>query len=197
VLGRGNKKILKKTCTKLKTVVTLQNKIIYIMNPIKNNNGRLISFDYAKAFSGLTRSELNLLIGLIQNDFNQLISSDIEVTIPSTKEFLKFYEYWKSKIEELIYRDNIIYTLSVVKNRESSPTILAKVKWHYKLNGKVNKSKYTSVHICSVSKFFKDRESVDLKNTTLIYDAETKIWEYLNRVSPIELMKVTGELYTL
>jgi hypothetical protein len=167
------------------------------MNPIKNNNGRLISFDYAKAFSGLTRSELNLLIGLIQNDFNQLISSDIEVTIPSTKEFLKFYEYWKSKIEELIYRDNIIYTLSVVKNRESSPTILAKVKWHYKLNGKVNKSKYTSVHICSVSKFFKDRESVDLKNTTLIYDAETKIWEYLNRVSPIELMKVTGELYTL
>ncbi len=175
----------------------MQNKIIYTMNPIKNNNGRLISFDYAKAFSGLTRSELNLLIGLIQNDFNQLISSDIEVTIPSTKEFLKFYEYWKSKIEELIYRDNIIYTLSVVKNRESSPTILAKVKWHYKLNGKVNKSKYTSVHICSVSKFFKDRESVDLKNTTLIYDAETKIWEYLNRVSPIELMKVTGELYTL
>jgi hypothetical protein len=89
------------------------------------------------------------------------------------------------------------YTLSVVKNRESSPTILAKVKWSYKLNGQVTKSKYTSVHICSVSKFFKDRESVDLKNTTLIYEAENKIWEYLNRVSPIELMKLTGELYTL
>jgi hypothetical protein len=39
------------------------------MKSFKNSNGRLISFDYAKAFSGLTRSELNLLIGLIQNDY--------------------------------------------------------------------------------------------------------------------------------
>ena len=167
------------------------------MQPIKNKKGRLITFDYAKAFSGLTRSELNLLISLIENDYHQFISSDSEVTITSNKEFIEFYEYWKSKVEELKYRDNVIYTLSIVKNRESSPTILAKVKWHYKLNGKVPKSKYTSVHICSVSKFFKDRESVDLKNTTLIYEAENKIWEYLNRVSPIELMKITGELYTL
>ena len=167
------------------------------MAPIKNKYGRLLTFDYAKSFSGLTRSQLNSLIGLIQSDFNSFISSETEVTIPSTKEFIKFYDYWKSKIEELIYRDNITYTLSVVKNRESSPTILAKVKWHYKLNGKVPKSKYTSVHICSVYKYFKDRESVDLKNTTLIYDAENKIWEYLNRVSPIELMKITGEIYTL
>ena len=167
------------------------------MEPIKNNNGRLLTFDYAKSFSGLTRSQLNSLIGLIKSDFNSFVSSETEVTIPSTKEFIKFYDYWKSKIEELIYRDNITYTLSVVKNRESSPTILAKVKWHYKLNGKVPKSKYTSVHICSVYKYFKDRESVDLKNPTLIYDAENKIWECLNRVSPIELMKITGEIYTL
>ena len=167
------------------------------MEPIKNKYGRPLTFDYAKLYSGLTRSELNGLIDLIQSDFNSFISSEIEVTIPSTKEFIKFYDYWKSKIEELIYRDNITYTLSVVKNRESSPTILAKVKWHYKLNGKVPKSKYTSVHICSVYKYFKDRESVDLKNPTLIYDAENKIWEYLNRVSPIELMKITGEIYTL
>jgi hypothetical protein len=167
------------------------------MQPIKNKNGRLITFDYAQAFSGFTRSELNHLIIASQNDFNYFISSDKEVTIPSTKELIDFYEFWKTKIEELTYRNNIAYTLSIVKNRESSPTILAKVKWHYKLNGKVPKSKYTSVHICSVSKYFKDRESVDLKNMTLIYDAENKIWEYLNRVSPIELMKITGELYTL
>ena len=38
------------------------------MQPIKNKNGRLITFDYAKAFSGFTRSELNLLISLIEND---------------------------------------------------------------------------------------------------------------------------------
>ncbi|NBU81398.1 MAG: hypothetical protein EBS55_07105 [Flavobacteriaceae bacterium] len=167
------------------------------MRPIKLKNGRFITFDYANAFSRLTRSELNSLIGFIETDYNLFFSSDSEVTITSNKEFIEFYEFWKSKIEELKYRENVTYTLSVVKNRESSPTILAKVKWNYKLNGKVPKSKYTSVHICSVSKYFKDRESVDLKNTTLIYDAENKIWEYLNRVSPIELMKITGELYTL
>jgi hypothetical protein len=38
---------------------------------------------------------------------------------------------------------------------------------------------------------------VNLKDTTLNIDADNKIWEYLNRVSPIELMKITGELYTL
>ncbi len=167
------------------------------MEPIKNKYGRFLTFDYSKSYTGISRSQLITLIDQIQTDFNDFIDSDIEVTIPSNKEFINFYKFWNSKIEELIYRDNVTYTLSVVKNRESSPTILAKVKWHYKLNGKVPKSKYTSVHICSVSKFFKDRESVDLKNTTLIYDAENKIWEYLNRVSPIELMKITGEIYTL
>lgn len=167
------------------------------MKPFKNSNGRLITFDYSKSYAGISRSQLNILVDQIQNDFNQFISSDIEVTIPSNKEFIEFYEYWKVKLQELKYRENVTYTLSVVKNRESSPTILAKVKWHYKLNGKVPKSKYTSVHICSVSKYFKDRESVDLKNTTLIYEANNKIWEYLNRVSPIELMKITGEIYTL
>ena len=74
------------------------------MQPIKNENGSLITFDYSKLFSRLTRSELNLLIDRIQNNYGQFISSDIEVTIPSNKEFIEFYEYWKSKIEELKYR---------------------------------------------------------------------------------------------
>ena len=168
-----------------------------MMEPFKDNKGRLITFDYSKLFAGITRSDLKNLIEQVQIHFNVFISSTNEITISSNKEFIEFYEYWKAKIEEILYRSNVTYTLSIVKNRESSPTILAKVKWNYKLNGKVPKSKYTSVHICSVSKYFKDRESVDLKNTTLIYDAENKIWEYLNRVSPIELMKTTGELYTL
>ena len=167
------------------------------MNQNNYTKWSISAFDYAKAFSGLTRSELNLLISLIENDYHQFISSDSEVTITSNKEFIEFYEFWKSKIEELKYRENVTYTLSVVKNRESSPTILAKVKWQYKLNGRFTKSKYTSVHICSVSKYFKDKESADLKDPTLIIDAENKIWEYLNRVSPIELMKITGELYSL
>ena len=167
------------------------------MEPIKNNKGRFLTFDYSKSYVSVSRSELIILVDQIQKDFNQFVSNDSEVTITSIKELIDFSDFWKSKIEELKYRTNVTYTLSVVKNRESSPTILAKVKWHYKLNGRFTKSKYTSVHISSVSKYFKDKESVDLKNTTLIYDAENKIWEYLNRVSPIELIKITGEIYTL
>jgi hypothetical protein len=159
------------------------------MEPIKNNNGRLLTFDYSKSFTGVTRSELNMFADLIKLDFQQLVSSN--------QDFVDLYEFYKAKIDEILYRSNVTYTLSIVKNRESSPTILAKVKWQYKLNGRLTKSKYTSVHICSVSKYFKDKESADLKNPTLIIDAENKIWEYLNRVSPLELMKITGELYTL
>ena len=159
------------------------------MKPIKNNNGRLLTFDYSKSFTGVTRSELNMFADLIKLDFQQLVSSN--------QDLIDLYEFYKAKIDELLYRGNVTYTLSIVKNRESSPTILAKVKWQYKLNGRLTKSKYTSVHICSVSKYFKDKESADLKDPTLIIDAENKIWEYLNRVSPLELMKITGELYTL
>jgi hypothetical protein len=159
------------------------------MEPIKNNNGRLLTFDYSKSFTGVTRSELNMFADLIKLDFQQLVSSN--------QDFVDLYEFYKAKIDEILYRSNVTYTLSIVKNRESSPTILAKVKWQYKLNGRLTKSKYTSVHICSISKYFKDKESADLKDPTLIIDAENKIWEYLNRVSPLELMKITGELYTL
>lgn len=168
------------------------------MKPIKDKNGRLITFDYTNSFSGVTtRSEHKILRDVVHIDFNLFIYSNDEIINSSNREFIEFYEFWKQKIDEISYRINFKYTLSIVKNRESSPTILAKVKWHYKLNGKVPKSKYTSVHICSVSKYFKDRENVDLKDSTLINDAENKIWEYLNRVSPLELMKITGELYTL
>ena len=159
------------------------------MEPIKNNNGRLLTFDYSKSFTGVTRSELNMFADLIKLDFQQLVSFH--------QDFVDLYEFYKAKIDEILYRSNVTYTLSIVKNRESSPTILAKVKWQYKLNGRLTKSKYTSVHICSVSKYFKDKESADLKDPTLIIDAENKIWEYLNRVSPLELMKITGELYSL
>ena len=159
------------------------------MEPIKNKNGRILTFDYSKSFTGVTRSELNMFADLIKLDFQQLVSSN--------QDFIDLYEFYKAKIDEILYRSNVTYTLSIVKNRESSPTILAKVKWQYKLNGRLTKSKYTSVHICSVSKYFKDKESADLKDPTLIIDAENKIWEYLNRVSPLELMKITGELYSL
>ena len=167
------------------------------MEPLKNSKVRLITFDYSKSFAGITRSDLQTLFYVARNDFKRFISSTNEITLSSNKEFIEFYEYWKAKIDEILYRCNVTYTLSIVKNRESSPTILAKVKWHYKLNGRLTKSKYTSVHICSVSKYFKDKENFDLKDPTLIIDAENKIWEYLNRVSPIELMKITGEIYTL
>ena len=110
------------------------------MEPFKDNKGRLITFDYSKLFSGITRSDLKILIEQVQIHFNLFISSTNEITISSNKEFIEFYEYWKAKIEEILYRCNVTYTLSIVKNRESSPTILAKVKWHYKLNGRLTKS---------------------------------------------------------
>ena len=134
---------------------------------------------------------------MIENNYDEINKLLYKHKAGNESALFDLYEFYKAKIDEILYRSNVTYTLSIVKNRESSPTILAKVKWQYKLNGRFTKSKYTSVHICSVSKYFKDKESADLKDPTLIIDAENKIWEYLNRVSPLELMKITGELYSL
>ena len=90
------------------------------MEPIKNNNGRSLTFDYSKSFTGVTRSELNMFADLIKLDFQQLVSSN--------QDLIDLYEFYKAKIDELLYRGNVTYTLSIVKNRESSPTILAKLK---------------------------------------------------------------------
>lgn len=116
----------------------------------------------------------NVLIPILVNAFSNFKENN--------KDFIKTYEYWQDKIEELNYRTKPHFTLTMVKNRDSSPSIVAKVKWKWKYKGKVGKTRYLSVYIGSSSKYPKG-----LKDAQLFYDAPKKVNEYLLKECPLEL----------
>lgn len=108
------------------------------------------------------------------------------------------YDKWIMNAQKENYLQHPIYTLHEVKNRESSNTIVAKVKWIYDIKGAVGKSKVISVFIASTSKFPKG-----LKDKELLNNAPNIIKEYFCKVSPpfeidqndIEQNKAEVELY--
>ncbi len=108
------------------------------------------------------------------------------------KRIIEFSEFYKEKIEELKYRSNIQYTLSIAKNRNTNDTIIAKVKWPYKIKGEYRKYGYISVFIASTTKFPKG-----LKDPNLKYFAEDKIYQYINKNAPIELLDASGNPYQI
>ena len=115
-----------------------------------------------------------ILIPLLESKFNKF-TKDNEAVINT-------YLYWKDKIEEIKYRINPPFTLSIIKNRESNPSIVAKVKWIYKFKGNYKKTPYVSVYIGSIEQYPKG-----LTDSKLFYDVPKKIQEYLNKVCPLEL----------
>lgn len=108
------------------------------------------------------------------------------------------YDKWIMNAQKENYLQHPIYTLHEVKNRESSNTIVAKVKWIYDIKGVVGKSKVISVFIASTSKFPRG-----LKDKELLNNAPNIINEYFSKVSPpieidqndIEHNKAEVELY--
>jgi hypothetical protein len=115
-----------------------------------------------------------ILIPLLESKFNKF-TKDNDAVINS-------YLYWKDKIEEIKYRINPPFTLSIIKNRESNPSIVAKVKWIYKYKGEYKKTPYISVYIGSIEQYPKG-----LTDSKLFYDVPKKIQDYLNKVCPLEL----------
>lgn len=116
----------------------------------------------------------HVLIPVLESKFNKF-TNDNEAVINS-------YLYWKDKIEEIKYRINPPFTLSIIKNRQSNPSIVAKVKWIYKYKGEYKKTPYISVYIGSIEQYPKG-----LTDSKLFYDVPKKIQDYLNKVCPIEL----------
>jgi hypothetical protein len=115
-----------------------------------------------------------ILIPLLESKFNKF-TKDNDAVINS-------YLYWKDKIEEIKYRINPPFTLSIIKNRQSNPSIVAKVKWIYKYKGEYKKTPYISVYIGSIEQYPKG-----LTDSKLFYDVPKKIQDYLNKVCPLEL----------
>ena len=108
------------------------------------------------------------------------------------KRIIEFSEFYKEKLIEIEYRSNIQYTLSIAKNRKTNDTIIAKVKWPYKIKGEYRKYGYISVFIASTTKFPKGLKDPNLKSF-----AEEKIYKYIQTNAPIELLDTSGNTYKI
>lgn len=82
-------------------------------------------------------------------------------------------------IEKEEYLDNPHFTLHIIKNRTTTQSITAQVKWIYPIGDKVKKLKHHSVHIGTTKQL-----GTDLESPLLIQYAKGKIKEYFNEKSP-------------
>ena len=133
----------------------------------------------------LTESEL---INVISRIINEDIKDDLLSTIKlhhddvynKNKSTIDNYHYIKDKIREYEIRENPHFTLSVIKNRDSHPSIVAKVKWNlpYKDKGFRN---WISVHIGSLKEF-----PLGLDTPNMDEIAKKRIKNYLHKHDPFK-----------
>jgi hypothetical protein len=82
-------------------------------------------------------------------------------------------------IEKKHYIDSPHFTLHIIKNRNTTDSIIAQVKWKYSIDNKIKKLKFHSVFIGTTNQIGSNIESEIVKTT-----AKEKIKEYFNEKSP-------------
>lgn len=146
--------------------------ILPLKDNLKQGKVNIYSPEFRLESSGYTE---NILLPILEIDFKNFTESNQDV--------INTFIYWTAKIEEIKYRLKPHFTLSLVKNRDSKPSVVANVKWVYKVKGKFKKSPYLSVYIGSMEQYPKG-----LKDSGLYHEAAQKVQAYLNRVCPLELL---------
>jgi hypothetical protein len=81
--------------------------------------GNRKEFDFRGYGFDSSSSSIPFIIPLTTIAFNEFCNNN--------KQVLETYNFWKEKIDELQYRLNYTYKLSVVKNRDANKSILARV----------------------------------------------------------------------
>jgi hypothetical protein len=140
--------------------------------PLRNSNDKINK----SVYEDTSMLESN---GYVESIVIPILESDYKKFIEKNESILISNEYWKEKIEELKYRLNPPFTLSIIKNRQSNKSIVAKVKWIYKFKGEYKKNPYISVYIGSLEQYPKG-----LADSKLFYDVPKKIQEYLDKICP-------------
>lgn len=124
--------------------------------------------------------------------YTPLVEATLNNFYENNKVVIETYNFWKEKIEELHYRLNYTYKLSVVKNRDSDKSILARVKWRFKYKGEYRKPAYIGVYIGSLKDYPKG-----LKEHNIDEVAKLKIDEYFEKKIPLQFKDINGNEYQL
>ena len=146
--------------------------------------GNIKEFDFKGYGFDSSSSSIPFIIPLVEVALNNFYEEN--------KDIIETYNFWKEKSEELQYRLNYTYKLSVVKNRDSDKSILARVKWRFKYKGVYKKPAYIGVYIGSLKDYPKG-----LKEHNIDEVAKLKIEEYFEKKIPLELKDIHGNEYHL
>jgi hypothetical protein len=95
------------------------------------------------------------------------------------KDVIDNYENNKINIEKKDYLKSPHFTLHIIKNRNTTDSIIAQVKWKYSIDNKIKKPKFHSVFIGTTKQIGSNIESEIVRAT-----AKEKIIEYFNEKSP-------------
>ena len=95
------------------------------------------------------------------------------------KEIIDNYDNNKINIEKKDYLNSPHFTLHIIKNRNTTDSIIAQVKWKYSIDNKIKKPKFHSIFIGTTKQIGSNIESEIVRAT-----AKEKIIEYFNEKSP-------------
>lgn len=141
--------------------------------------------DYSKYTGIFSDSATQTIRDLMEVELQKLMDNE------SNRKLIEDYLYLSQKLEELNYRLNPNYTLSVVNQTDiDKGYILAKVKWPYLFKGRIKYPPYISIHLGSLKKYPKG-----IQDTELLNEVSRKIQTYIDEVAPVELKKDNGETY--
>jgi hypothetical protein len=141
-------------------------------------------FDFRGIGFDSSSSNISLYMPLVEVALNNFYEKN--------KDIIETYNFWKEKSDELQYRLNFSYKLSVVKNRDSDKSILARVKWQFKYKGEYRKPAYIGVYIGSLKDYPKG-----LKEQNIDEVAKLKINEYFEKKMPLLFKDINGNEYQL
>ena len=146
--------------------------------------GNIKEFDFKGYGFDSSPSSISFIVPLVEVALNNFYEKN--------KDMIETYNFWKEKSDELQYRLNFSYKLSVVKNRDYNKSILARVKWEYKYKGEYRKPAYIGVYIGSLKEFPKGLDEININEV-----AKLKIEEYFANKMPLLFKDVNGVEYQL
>jgi len=114
----------------------------------------------------------------IETTYDEFIDS-YKLYYNNYKEIIDNYDNNRINIDKKEYLNAPHFTLHIIKNRNTTDSIIAQVKWKYSIDNKIKKLKFHSIFIGTTNQIGSNIES-DIVITT----ANEKIKEYFNEKSP-------------
>jgi hypothetical protein len=126
----------------------------------------------------------------IHSQLYELLEGRLNKFYKENKDLIEDYQYIKSKLEELEYRLNPQYRLTISNNKNAGKIVNASLKLPF-IQKENSKSKYPffNIHIGKLANY-----KQGLKDPQLKIDAEKKIKKYIDDKFPFSVLDIDNQL---